>query len=86
MLARLLGMPLLRLHADVVLVPVHLRDAASPPVVVPADLPRTIASSPRQATGRASLDEARRLVRESERDLKALPAPVVPTRRKLNGA
>ena len=38
-LARLLGMPLLRVHADVVLVPVRLREA--PPALVPAAEPRT---------------------------------------------
>jgi hypothetical protein len=73
-------MPLLRLHADVVLVPVRLREAAPPPALVPAVEPRTTYSLPRPVPGRrVSLDEARRLVSESERDLKALPAPIAPT-------
>jgi len=80
-LARLLGMPLLRVHADVVLVPVRLQDA-TPPALVPAAEPRAAYSlpplPPLPPGRRASLDEARRLVTESERDLKALSAPVAP--------
>lgn len=81
-LARLLGMPLLRLRADVVLLPVRLTDESpavvASPAVARAPEPRPARAAPRPASGRTSLDEARRLVSQSERELKALPAPVVP--------
>ncbi len=79
MLARLLGMPLLRVRADVLLVPVRLRDEMPPSVPSAAGptaprgaLPSVVASrSP--ASGGSGLAEAQRLVVESERDLRALP-------------
>ena len=84
-LARLLGMPLLRLHADVVLVPVRLRERRRRRrLVVPAagttngtaPLPRTGCPAARRWTRRDGSSG------ESERELKALPAPVVPTTRR----
>ncbi len=80
LLARLLGMPLLRVHADVLLVPVRLRD--DPPPAAPwGERARPVRAvtrpvAPARSPGdpeRTGLDEARRLVLECERDLQALP-------------